>query len=553
MNTNMRTEMKQFNIATWDGIDVYYQKFDNESINLTDAVRIEVKELRELKHMNLAVLIGCSVEAPNVAMLTELQPKGSLEDIFNNDDIKLPWNFRFALLKGVCNGLEHIHKSSVKCHGRLKSSNVLVDNRWTVKLSGFGMNHFRVSNKKRTDPNYSQLLWTAPEILKERDPQCLDDVGRGTQANDIYAFGILLSEFCTRDTPHSEVMLEKEDIVHLIAGRGNDEALEIWDNYLAENNVESGGQVRPVIKDNDWPKKYEVRKMYKKLMETCWDESTSKRPHAVKECMEALNKMDPQKGELIEHLIGLLEMYSNNLEKVIAKRTRQLQIESQRTEDLVSRLLPKAVSEKLKQGLNVEPENFEHVTIYFSDIVGFTTIAKGSTPFEVVALLNNMYTAFDNISAKYDVYKVETIGDAYMIVSGLPTRNGDEHAAHICTVALHLMSIIGGMRIAHMNDKQMQLRAGIHTGNVVAGVVGLKMPRYCLFGDSVNTASSMESGGKPCRIQVSGETEKILQRLGGYETEYRHSIDVDSFGMLDTYWLKGHETFTETLPPWEED
>merc|ERR1712080_649035 len=249
-----------------------------------------------------------------------------------------------------------------------------------------------------------------------------------------------------------------------------------------------------------------------------------------------------------EILISRLEHYSSNLEDMVTKRTRQLEEESQRTEDLVSRLLPKAVAEKLKQGISVVPENYEAVTIYFSDIVGFTTIAKASTPLEVVAFLNNMYTLFDSISAKHDVYKVETIGDAYMIVSGLPDRNGDQHAGEICTTALELMSGIATLQIPHLEDMKVELRSGVHTGNVVAGVVGVKMPRYCLFGESVQIASSMESGGIPSRIQVSGTTEKILKRLGGYRTEYRHEVENDLCGVLSTFWLNGKAGFNEPLP-----
>merc|ERR1712080_427135 len=247
--------------------------------------------------------------------------------------------------------------------------------------------------------------------------------------------------------------------------------------------------------------------------DNCWNEVPSIRPK-IAECKQKVSQIDPQKGELIENLISMLEMYSSNLENVVAKRTKQLQKESQRTEDLVSRLLPKSVADNLKQGNSVEPENFEFVTIYFSDIVGFTSIAKASTPFEVVALLNNMYTLFDSISAKHDVYKVETIGDAYMTVSGLPLRNGDKHAGEICTTALHLITAVRTFKVPHMPDTRLWLRSGVHTGNVVAGAVGLKIP--CLFRESASVASEMESGGKSSQIQVSSKTKKNLQRFTGY-------------------------------------
>ncbi|KAF1568341.1 Retinal guanylyl cyclase 1, partial [Eudyptes schlegeli] len=163
----------------------------------------------------------------------------------------------------------------------------------------------------------------------------------------------------------------------------------------------------------------------------------------------------------------------------------------------------RSVAEALKMGTPVEPEYFEEVTLYFSDIVGFTTISAMSEPIEVVDLLNDLYTLFDAIIGSHDVYKVETIGDAYMVASGLPKRNGNRHAGEIANMSLDILSSVGTFRMRHMPEVPVRIRIGLHSGPCVAGVVGLTMPRYCLFGDTVNTASRMESTGLRECVPVS--------------------------------------------------
>uniref|UniRef100_H0UUJ1 Guanylate cyclase domain-containing protein n=2 Tax=Cavia porcellus TaxID=10141 RepID=H0UUJ1_CAVPO len=199
-------------------------------------------------------------------------------------------------------------------------------------------------------------------------------------------------------------------------------------------------------------------------------------------------------------------------------------------------------------GTTVEPEYFDQVTIYFSDIVGFTTISALSEPIEVVGLLNDLYTLYDAVLGSYDVYKVETIGDAYMVASGLPQRNGSRHAAEIANMALDILSSVGGFRMRHAPDVPIHIRVGLHSGPCVAGVVGVTMPRYCLFGDTVNTASRMESTGLPYRIHISGSTAQALLSLDeGYKIDVRGQTELKGKGMEETYWLVGKTGFPRPL------
>uniref|UniRef100_A0A8C8SLD2 guanylate cyclase n=1 Tax=Pelusios castaneus TaxID=367368 RepID=A0A8C8SLD2_9SAUR len=181
--------------------------------------------------------------------------------------------------------------------------------------------------------------------------------------------------------------------------------------------------------------------------------------------------------------------------------SKNLEAEKKKTETLLYAMLPKHVANLLKEGKKVEAGEFNSCTILFSDVVTFTNICSACEPIQIVNMLNSMYSKFDRLTSVHEVYKVETIGDAYMVVGGVPVPVAS-HAKRVANFAL-------GMRIAArevmnpVTGEPIQIRIGIHTGPVLAGVVGEKMPRYCLFGDTVNTASRMESHGLPNKIHLS--------------------------------------------------
>ena len=239
-----------------------------------------------------------------------------------------------------------------------------------------------------------------------------------------------------------------------------------------------------------------------------------------------LHSSRPSKKSVMDSMMDLLEGYVTSLEEMVAERTQELAAANKSMQNLLHKILPPSVAVSLSRGEAVAPEAFESATVFFSDILGFTALSASSTPMEVVNLLNDLYITFDAIIDNHDVYKVETIGDAYMVISGLPTRNGDQHAAHITTMALDLVEAAKNFTIRHRAGEQLLLRAGVHSGAVVAGVVGLKMPRYCLFGDTVNTASRMESTSEAMKIQVSSTTRDILVTLGGYQLQERGHTQV---------------------------
>ncbi|XP_045772633.1 adenylate cyclase, germination specific-like [Maniola jurtina] len=238
---------------------------------------------------------------------------------------------------------------------------------------------------------------------------------------------------------------------------------------------------------------------------------------------------------LLRHTVYTLQIFTESIEH----STQQLMAEKQKSDLLLSRMLPMPVLRRLRAQRAVPAEAFDAVTIYFSDIVGFTNIAANSTPMEIINMLNMLYRMFDDKIMQYNVYKVETIGDAYMVVSGLPQRNGNRHVSEIADMALSLMRSVKDACVPHRPDEPLRIRAGINTGSCVAGVVGATMPRYCLFGDTINTASRMESTGEAMKIHISQSTKEALEKMGKYIMESRGIVEVPGKGEMETFWLVG--------------
>ncbi|XP_030578864.1 retinal guanylyl cyclase 1-like, partial [Archocentrus centrarchus] len=357
------------------------------------------------------------------------------------------------------------------------------------------------------------LLWTAPELL--RNP-----VSGGSFAGDVFSFSIIIQEVISRTLPYSMMDMPAHEIV--------------------ERLKQPPPLCRPIVSVDEAPTECLT------LMNECWNEDPSKRPSFDEIFKQFRGISRGRRANIIDSMLRMLEQYSSNLEDLIRERTDELEIERNKTEKLVGQLLPKSVAQALKKGKPVRPEHYSDCTLYFSDIVGFTTISALSEPIEVVDLLNDLYTMFDAIIALHDVYKVETIGDAYMVASGVPNRNGNRHAAEVANMSLDILHSIGAFKIKHMPEIKVKIRIGLHSGPVVAGVVGLKMPRYCLFGDTVTTASLMESSGLPYRIHISLSTVKVLTSLKvGYHIDTRKA---QVKGTEDTYWLMGRDDFNKPLP-----
>nr|XP_039271928.1 retinal guanylyl cyclase 1-like [Styela clava] len=507
-------------LATLDGEMVFVKRLQTSQQENWKTTKDVLRTLSGMRHENLCYTYGIYHGSAIRGLVMEYCPRGSLQRLIMNKDCKLDVTFMLSMIHDLAKGMKYIHGSSLKCHGKLKSSNCLVDSRFVLKITDYGVNNIHNSlvktQQKEEEP--AELLWTAPELLLDENKR-----KNGTQKGDSYSFAIICQELFLRNTPYCTLNLSPSEII---------------------KRVKAADPVtRPTISDE------QISPEMIRVIKQCWQQQPQLRLtfSVVNNEMKKMRK--GTKHNIVENMMKQLEEYSCSLEDLVAERTAELDEEKKKTESLLMRMLPPTVAHKLMSNDIVIPETFENCTIYFSDICGFTTISLESTPMQVVDLLNDLYTCFDAIIETYDVYKVETIGDAYMVSSGIPKRIGDKHAPEAALMALDIMSATAAFKIRHMPDTVLRIRIGLHSGKAVAGVVGLTMPRYCLFGDTINTASRLESTGIPSRIHVSDSTRNMLVKSDlGFKLEERGTIELKGRGMMTTYWLHGADGWNKSLP-----
>jgi PAS domain S-box-containing protein len=234
---------------------------------------------------------------------------------------------------------------------------------------------------------------------------------------------------------------------------------------------------------------------------------------------------------------GKLLYYEGTVTDITERRQAEegLRREYQRAERLLLNILPQPVAERLKRGQRTIADSFSGVSVMFADVVNFTSLSTRIAPVELVELLNQIFSAFDHLAEQYGLEKIKTVGDEYMVAGGLPLARPD-HAEAIANMAIEMQDIITQFRSDR--GEPFQLRIGINSGPVVAGVIGTKKFGYDLWGDTVNVASRMQSQGEPGRIQVTEVFHSLLRHK--YRFEKRGTLTIKGRGEMTTYWLLGH-------------
>eukprot|EP00045_Choanoeca_perplexa_P015521 m.196285 g.196285 ORF g.196285 m.196285 type:complete len:1165 (+) comp17011_c0_seq2:122-3616(+) len=437
----------------------------------------EMAVLCRLRHPNITTIIGCCVEKGVLPLLVlEYLELGSLYDLLHNSTIDVDGDVSIPILRDIASGLAYLHGSQPPIiHADMKSANVLVDANFKAKLTDFGLSSRRHLGAVGTP------FWMAPELLLNETP---------TPSSDMYAFGVVLFEVLTASVPYA-----------------GEEVAEVLPKVM----LRSEPPKRPKLPTGIVPPGPLVE-----LMEACWDNNPLKRPVASA-VLDKIKSLDAT-------------------ESYILKKKQESKLQQRVLNDV----FPEHIAKALSEGRKVEPEKKPAVTIFFSDIVGFTNISSSLSPIKVSQMLDRLYRAFDELSYTHNVYKVETIGDAFMGATNL-VRDQADHTVRMGRFALAAIEAAHSTLIDDEDPSlgYINIRVGIHCGPVVASVVGSRNPRYCLFGDTVNTASRMESNSEKNKVQLSTHAAVAMKKQGYDDMKLikRGQIPIKGKGLMTTYWL----------------
>ena len=409
----------------------------------------------------------------------EYMNHGSLHDIIHNETMALDGEIVLNILRDIAQGIRFLHCATPPIvHGDLKSANVLVDSNFKAKVADFGLALQQPGSARGTP------YWMAPELLRGESSN--------SPASDMYSIGIILYELYSRKDPY-----EGEDTERTI-------------RHICDKKKKK----RPPVPRGFPPK-------IAKLMKFLLQDDPSLRPTA----------------EVFDNRVSELE--PNDAEPSYDGPT------SRRKKDkgdngMLYRVFPPHIADVLQRGGKVEPESHENVTIFFSDIVRFTDIASALTPLKVSDLLDRLYHGLDRLVRQYDVFKIETIGDAYMCAGNLVKDQNMDHVKRVAEFALAAVDEASKTPIDLDNPSlgNVEIRVGFHSGPVVSNVVGSLNPRYGLFGDTVNVANRMESTSEPGKIHCSERSAMLLlKQAPKMLLSTRGRINVKGKGEMKTFWL----------------
>uniref|UniRef100_A0A1I7SXS3 guanylate cyclase n=1 Tax=Caenorhabditis tropicalis TaxID=1561998 RepID=A0A1I7SXS3_9PELO len=487
-----------------------------------------LNQLKYMSHTNINPFTGiCFNQGSELIVMWQFTTRYSLEDLI------------------FVKGIQYIHNSSIKVHGALYLSNCVVDSYWVVKLTDFGIKNIlkeRMHHKELVpsstfdiDAIHYKYLQLAPEHLsqlleKHEEPM-------GTVEGDIYQLAMLIYQILFYMRPFAErqedIKGDSDKFTPLIGmGTGSEKLFPLKLKKIPELanllSCQSTAPIHPRVPEGN---SFTMRLL--SIIQQCWLFKPAARPTLIK-ITDAVHREFGQdvKGTLIDQMIEMIDEYSANLEQIVAERTRELEQDMATTENLLYQLLPKTIADAIRCGKSVVPEQHSSVTLLVVDVCQFTKFCEAFIPVHILETLQELYSSFDYIVQKNKAFKVENVGDAYLICSGIPEVSGYRH----------LREFMKTFTVRHRPSHILQVKMGITSGAVAAGILGSIAPRFCIFGDTVNMACRMASTGLPGTIQLNELTgNTLMEKFPSFNIEERGMIDVKGKGTCLTFWLTGEK------------
>ena len=491
--------------------------------------------LIDFKYLAKFKAIGFDQGVPRV-IASEFFKKGSLFDLVHMEQSNVlnDFSFSFSLCYDVARGLNYLHKLKL-FHGHLSSSNCLIGRDFSARIGDFWLKDllygeeipeeygeeerefFLQRSKKKEVANkldlvdglllnndFFNLLWVDPLQIQEPYSEC--------SQGDIFSFSCILGEVMTGLEPYVK---EYEEMGAL--------------GVLEE--IFKGSRLRAYMKPQDLL--YDDSKAME-VYQLCIDieRSPERQRPSMQELLKKMSSLNPNKNQdAVDLMVAKLDAYSQNLEQMVIEATEEARFEQERSEKLLDSILPQSVIQQLKTDPKAKiATKHNNVTVFFSDIVGFTNMSRQVSAEEVVDMLNRIFTILDGLSTEFELTKIKTIGDAYMAACGVP-RDDDNHAHNVCLFACY--SVICLANEKGTTGEPLGMRCGVHSGKLVAGIVGTKSFAFDLWGDTVNVASRMESNGEPGKVCCSSSTYEILK--GRWNFTEREPREIKGQGLMTTY------------------
>ncbi|XP_055333862.1 atrial natriuretic peptide receptor 1-like [Paramacrobiotus metropolitanus] len=480
-------------------------------ISENNELLVLLQKLSRMEHLNICQFAGLAITRSSkgiywISAVIECPSRGALPDIFDSyasrDAALLP-----CLAHDYLKAVRYIHNSSLQFHGRISVLTCWVDKHFTLKLAHLASDRLRqnlhtacgfLSTGVCQNIVWESFYWSPPDTGSSHDSRLLQMV-------DIYSSGLVLLDILTKGR-----VLES---VRSLTKTGRS-LRELSFGTLLSSLPEFEVILRSCIALNS-PQRPDIKSLLRAL-------APMLSPHSHKTT-----------STFFDQIYARLEGYSAELECQVTKRTSELMEEMDKCDAIINQFLPRSVAKQLRAGEKVLPEFFECATILFTDLHGFADFVKIHAPEMTIAVTSATEVCIDKLTTECDVYKVEAVNDSFMVASGIPERIGIKHIERIASFATRLVELQTQFTFL----ENLRFKTGIHSGPCAAGLMGLKRPRYCLFGDTVNMASRMCSHGLPGRIHISPESQLLLEQFSQFIVEARGLQAIKGKYEIATYWL----------------